>query len=61
MVTVPVKKKTEFEKIMNGQIFAPVGHVTGDDDFTVKGLNGRVVLRANIQELKDAWQKTLRW
>ena len=61
VVTVPAQNKTEFEKIMNGQIFAPVGHVTGDEDFMVKGLNGKVVLRANIQELKDAWQKTLRW
>ena len=61
VVTVPPQNKREFEKIMKGHVFAPIGHVTGDQDFVVKGLNGKVIIRANIGELKDAWQKTLRW
>ena len=61
VVTVLPQNKRGFEKIMKGHIFAPIGHVTGDEGFVVKGLNGKVIIRANIRELKDAWQKTLRW
>ena len=61
VVTISPPKQKEFEEIMKGHVFAPVGHVTGDEDFVVRGLGGEVVIDANIRELKDAWQRTLRW
>ena len=61
VVTISPQNKRRFEEIMKGHVFAPIGHVSGDEDFVVQGLNRKVVIRANIRELKDAWQKTLSW
>jgi len=61
VVTVSPQNQRQFEEVIGGHIFAAIGHVTGDENFVVKGLNDKIIIRANIQELKDAWQKTLRW
>ena len=61
VLTVPAQDRRQFEETIEGCIFAAVGLVTGDEDFVVKGLNDRIIIKANTGELKDAWQKTLRW
>ncbi|MCK4273643.1 MAG: phosphoribosylformylglycinamidine synthase, partial [Dehalococcoidales bacterium] len=53
--------KQEFEKILSGVAFAEIGRVTDNNKFDVFGRSGKVVLNANIAELKEAWQKPLRW
>ncbi|MDW7726249.1 MAG: phosphoribosylformylglycinamidine synthase subunit PurL [Candidatus Methanoperedens sp.] len=60
VVTVKPENKVTFESIMEGNVFSGIGIVTADMDFIVTG-NGNVILSAGIDELKDAWQKTLRW
>jgi hypothetical protein len=53
-------KAARFEAIMKGNVFADVGAVTAQQNFTV--MDGeKVVLSAGIDELKEAWQRTLRW
>jgi phosphoribosylformylglycinamidine synthase len=60
VVTVAPENVARFEAIMKGTVFADVGAVTARQDFMV--MDGeKVVLSAGIDELKDAWQKTLRW
>jgi len=60
VVTVAPENVMRFEALMKGNVFADVGAVTAQQDFTV--MDGeKVVLCAGIDELKDAWQKTLRW
>jgi phosphoribosylformylglycinamidine synthase len=60
VVTVAPENVARFEAFMKGTVFADVGAVTQQQDFTV--IDGEtVVLCAGIDELKDAWQKTLRW
>jgi len=60
VVTVAPGKVKRFEEIMKGNVFADVGEVTAKQDFSV--MDGeKVVLSAGIDELKEAWQKTLRW
>ena len=61
VVTVKPENKQKFEDIMNGNIFACIGMVRNDKEFIVKGLNGNIVVNTKIDELKEAWQKTLRW
>ncbi|MDA7857924.1 AIR synthase-related protein, partial [bacterium] len=61
IVEVQEKNKTKFEKIMKGNVFAKIGKVTEDKYFKVKGLNGKTIIKENIFDLKEAWQKTLRW
>jgi phosphoribosylformylglycinamidine synthase len=60
VVTVAPGKVKRFEEIMKGNVFADVGEVTARQDFSV--MDGeKVVLSSGIDELKEAWQKTLRW
>ena len=41
--------------------FAEIGRVTADGQIEIYGLSGDPVLSAGIDELKEAWQKPLRW
>ncbi|MCZ7400240.1 MAG: AIR synthase-related protein [Candidatus Methanoperedens sp.] len=60
VVTVTPDKVARFEEIMKGNVFADVGTVTAQQNFTV--MDGeKVVLSAGIDELKEAWQRTLWW
>ncbi len=61
IVTVSPEKKVAFENHMKGSIFAEIGKVRADDDFKVVGKDGKFVIDANIYDLKEAWQKPLRW
>lgn len=60
VVTVAQDKVKRFEEILKGNVFADVGAITAQQDFTI--MDGeKVILSAGIDELKEAWQKTLRW
>jgi len=61
VATVSPENKDEFENVMNGNLYARIGRVRNDKEFVVKGLKDNVVVKASIDELKEAWQKTLRW
>ena len=60
VVTVAPDKVERFEEIMKGNVFVDVGVVTQQQNFAV--MDGeKVVLSAGSDELKEAWQRTLRW
>ncbi|MFZ2410429.1 MAG: AIR synthase-related protein, partial [Candidatus Methanoperedens sp.] len=60
VVTVTPDKVRRFEEIMKRNVFADVGAVISRQEFTV--MDGeKVVLSAGNEELKEAWQRTLRW
>ena len=61
VITVSAQNQRMFEEIVKGHPFAAIGHITSGEDFVVKGLNDQIIIRANIRELKESWQKTLRW
>jgi phosphoribosylformylglycinamidine synthase len=61
LVEVDPKNKDKFEKAMMGVDHAEIGKVTKGEIFEVYGKKGKVVLSANIYDLKEAWQKPLRW
>ena len=61
VVTVSPDRKRRFESVLDGCVFAPIGVTSGDGRFAVKGLNGRLVVQGNINELKQAWQTPLKW
>jgi phosphoribosylformylglycinamidine synthase len=60
LVTVHPEKRAEFEAIMSGNCFASIGVVTEDPTLTVSGLSEAAVISTGLDELKEAWQKTLR-
>ncbi|MBU4492047.1 MAG: phosphoribosylformylglycinamidine synthase subunit PurL, partial [Euryarchaeota archaeon] len=60
VVTVAPDNVERFEEIMKGNVFADMGVVTQQQNFAI--MDGeKVVLSAGIDELKEAWQKTLWW
>ncbi len=61
IVEVERKKQKEFEKILKGIPFGLIGCVSKSKDFKVHGLDGKVCINADINELKEAWQRPLRW
>ena len=61
LVEVAPKHKAKFENMMTGVDFAAIGRVTNKQRLEVYGLTGKKVLSAPLAELKEAWQKPLRW
>ena len=50
-----------FAKLMLNLPFGNIGRVTKDRILTVKSASGRIVIDADIDMLKKAWQKTFDW
>jgi phosphoribosylformylglycinamidine synthase len=61
LVEVAHENKDAFEKTMAGIDFGLIGEVTVSGTLTVSGIDHRQVIWATIDELKEAWQKPLRW
>lgn len=61
LVEVAPENKDEFEKVITGASFAAIGKVVGAEVVEVYGLNGEKVVNASLNELKEAWQRPLRW
>jgi phosphoribosylformylglycinamidine (FGAM) synthase-like enzyme len=61
LVEVAPVDKERFEKLMAGITVAEIGRVTREKIFEVFGRDGGKVLSAATPELKEAWQKSLRW
>jgi phosphoribosylformylglycinamidine synthase len=61
LVEVAPENEAEFEKMMEGIELAAIGQVTDAETLEIYGLNGRKVVDTSIQELKEAWQRPLRW
>ncbi len=58
VVTTAKKNKKKFEKIMNGNDFAQIG-VVGEKKIIIKGLNGKTIANATLEEINEAYRKTL--
>jgi phosphoribosylformylglycinamidine synthase len=60
LAEIAPEDKPKFEKMMSGVDFAEIGQVTSKGNFEVYGRRGRVLF-ATLSELKEAWQRPLRW
>jgi phosphoribosylformylglycinamidine synthase len=61
LVTVRPEHKTAFEERMVDSMYAEIGLVTKDPVLEVVGVNGSVLCRIPIAELKWAWQRPLKF
>ena len=59
VVTIHPKDQGRFEKIMNGNALNEIGFVAGDGLLQITGLNGKLIMKEKISNLKEAWQKPL--
>jgi phosphoribosylformylglycinamidine synthase len=60
LVTVRPENRKRFEEVMTGNCFAGIGFVTEEPILTVSGLDGSVVIKGALADLKEAWQSPLR-
>lgn len=61
VVTVDPDAKKSFERAMRGNVIKEIGKVLGDDTFKITGINGKIIVKEDIQTLKEAWQKPLKF
>jgi phosphoribosylformylglycinamidine synthase len=61
LVEVAPAHQANFEKVMSGSACACIGRVNDTKQLKIKGLQGKSVASAAIGDLKEAWQKPLRW
>jgi phosphoribosylformylglycinamidine synthase len=60
VVTVHPKNQKAFENCLQGNVFARVGWVNAGQDLAITGLQGTLVVRADIIDLKEEWKRPLR-
>jgi phosphoribosylformylglycinamidine synthase len=61
LVEVVPEDRVDFEKVMAGISLANIGQVTDGEMLEIYGVDGRKVVTASIGELKEAWQRPIRW
>ena len=61
LVEVSLENQTDFEKIMDGVSLSNIGQVTDGEILEIYGLKGDRIVNKSISELKEAWQKPIRW
>jgi phosphoribosylformylglycinamidine synthase len=61
LVEVPAENEKRFEEVMNGSTFAKIGIITDDKCLTFVGLDGKTVVKEDINELKKVWRSTFNW
>jgi phosphoribosylformylglycinamidine synthase len=61
IVEIAPENKEKFEKTLKGISFANIGTVNGSGKLEVLGLTGKKIVSESINDLKEAWQKPLRW
>ncbi|MCD6300048.1 MAG: phosphoribosylformylglycinamidine synthase subunit PurL [Dehalococcoidales bacterium] len=61
LVEVAPEKQDEFEELMSGVSFAAIGRVTDSEVLEIYGREGRKILSELLSQLKEAWQKPIRW
>jgi phosphoribosylformylglycinamidine synthase len=57
IVTIDPKKKGPFENMMDGLDYACIGRVTDADILQVSGIDGKIIIKEKIGDLKDAWNE----
>jgi phosphoribosylformylglycinamidine synthase len=61
LVEVKPEHAAEFEKQFDGLPLAKIGKTVKESRLRIAGANGEWLVWANLSDLKEAWQKPLRW
>jgi phosphoribosylformylglycinamidine synthase len=61
VVEVAKRDQKAFESALRGVSFGLAGCLSGDKEFKVYGLDGRICVKSHIDELKRAWKEPLQW
>jgi phosphoribosylformylglycinamidine synthase II len=61
IVAIDKKDQKTFEAMLKGVPCGLLGCVSHDKEFKIYGVDGKLCIKAGIDELKQHWQETLRW
>jgi len=61
VVEVSSKNQKQFERLFKDLPIGLIGCISKDKEFRIHGLAGKICIQADIDELKESWQKPLRW
>ncbi|MEN8614058.1 phosphoribosylformylglycinamidine synthase subunit PurL [Dehalogenimonas sp. THU2] len=61
LVEVAPQNHQEFEQVMGMSPVVLIGSVARDERLVIKGIGGNVIIDSSINDLKDAWQRPLKW
>jgi len=61
LVEVAPEDAKRFEGALGENVYSAIGELNKSDKLEVYGINGEEVVSAPLAELKEAWQKPLRW
>ncbi|MDD2752779.1 MAG: phosphoribosylformylglycinamidine synthase subunit PurL, partial [Candidatus Omnitrophica bacterium] len=61
IVEVEKKNQRKFESALKGACLGLVGCLNDKKEFQAFGLDGKICLKAGLKELKESWQKPLKW
>jgi phosphoribosylformylglycinamidine synthase len=61
VVTVSPSHRAAFLELLGPCTVGEIGHVLDTPEFVVVGLAGNTIIRSDIAQLKEAWQRPLRW
>lgn len=61
LVEISLEHQAEFEAVMGGSNFEMIGSFTSTKILEIFSMNGRTIVKIPINELKEAWQKPIRW
>jgi phosphoribosylformylglycinamidine synthase len=59
LIEVTEQDSADFEEFIKSKACTPIGKVTKDQKLLVHGLDGKVVVDAELAELRRSWKKTL--
>jgi len=61
VVTVSMQHREAFCEALHGCALGEVGYVLDTAQLRVLGLQGDIIINSDIRQLKEAWQRPLRW
>ena len=61
IVEVRPEKCREFHEVSQNLPVTPLGKTVGEPRLRIAGSNGEWIIWAKLSDLKEAWQKPLRW
>ena len=61
VVAVPQMHRKAFFELLGACTLGELGRVLDTPDFVVVGLSGNTIIRSDIAQLKEVWQRPLRW
>lgn len=61
LVEVAPENKAGFEEVMGATSLAAIGQVSDSEVLEIYGLSGARIVAKSLSELKEAWQRPIRW